>query len=169
MQGIALPFCILPLRRISKMALVSCGGRAVDLHWIKGLFLDREVQILGLALFYLAVETGTVTNVAGSAAVYLDLDEEAVLIIIDHELDHMLSETGLLALDPEFFAGAAVVGGLAGLDRELHGFTVHMSEHQHLSRLNILGDAGKNFVQIKTGKEFRAFLNLINGRCHKGG
>lgn len=144
------------------------GGGAVHLDGVEYFFLEGEFEVFSGAVFEFAVEAGAVAHVAGGAAIDFDFEEEAVLVVVDHEFDDVLGEATLFAFDPYFIARAAVVGGFFGGDGVGHGFFVHVPEHEYLAGVCIEGDAGEDVVFVKTRRQLGAFFNFVNGECHRG-
>src|SRR5688572_1501164 len=106
------------LRKVT-LELRGVRGVAVDDFRVEHLFFLGELERLDtLADRNAPVEAGPIADVtAGALAGDGHLEPDAVLIVVDHELRHLLDESARRAFVPEDLAAAAPVVGFTGLDR----------------------------------------------------
>lgn len=85
-----------------------------------------------------------------AAPVLLDLEQDGVPVAVIAELHNLLSIPRGLPLDPELLSAAGKIGGLAGLNRQAQRFLIHIGQHNHRPRPDILGNGGHQALFIKS-------------------
>src|SRR5262249_15189838 len=85
-------------------------------------------------------EAARIALVTCDAARLLHLQEHRVGVAVDADLLDALHVPRGLSLHPERVPRRAPVGGLPGRERVLPRGAVHVGEHEHLARVNVLRD-----------------------------
>ena len=119
---------------------IAINGEGVEGFFTFGKLEDDFCGRLGLD-GDCAVEAAAVADVAGGFlaadgwAIKGDLDDDAVLIVIDEHAFYVLQHAGAFAFFPEGLPRAGPVVGEAGADGEAEGLGIHEGEHEHFAGL----------------------------------
>jgi hypothetical protein len=98
---------------------------------------------------------------AGATAdVYFEPD--TILIVIDHQLNDALHKSAGRALVPQQLAAAAVVIRLAGPDRQLQCFGIHVALHQKLTTGGIGRNNGNQAPIVKLRRKIGSLFDLFD-------
>src|ERR1700693_2897684 len=87
-----------------------------------------------------AVEAGAVAHMTARSALHVHAEPDAVLIVVDSELDHALNEAAGGALMPKLLPAPTPIDGFAELDRLGERLRVHVGVHQDFPARVIRGD-----------------------------
>jgi hypothetical protein len=83
------------------------------------------------------VKTGRLAGMAGGTLLFHKQDE-GILVAVDQDLMHFLHVSRCFAFHPQFTARAAPVRRMAGFDRLLQAFPVHVCLHENFACAEIL-------------------------------
>ena len=93
---------------------------------------------------------------------HLDPQPDAVLVVVDPHLDHLLDQATGGALVPEALTAAAEVVGLTGGDCFFESLAVHHRDHQQFARGMVGGDTGNEALLVELGGQFGPLLDLLD-------
>ena len=92
-----------------------------------------------VAALYNRVKTAASSGVAGWPRL-VDLYQNAVAVTVKADLHNLLNMTACRSFDPKFLSGPAPIRDIPRVDRTLHAFSVHPSQHQYFVSCRILRD-----------------------------
>src|SRR5205807_2885915 len=84
-----------------------------------------------------------------SRALRRNADQQSISITIHRDFFHALRVAGSFAFVPELLTRTRPKPGLAGLQRALQAFVVHVGEREHAPRLSVLHDRGRQTLLVQ--------------------
>jgi hypothetical protein len=100
--------------------------------------------------------------VTACAALHVDAQPDAVLVVVDQQFPDALYESAGSALVPEDLAAAAEIMRLTGLDRARQRFCVHVPLHEQLAGLRVGRHHGDQTAVIELRRKIDAFFYLLD-------
>src|SRR5699024_4460374 len=76
-------------------------------------------------------------------------NQQRILIAVTFYVNHLLDMAGCSPFIPQLLSGTAVKPGVAGFQSFLQTLPVHISQHQHFSRILFLNNSQENLTFLK--------------------